>query len=45
MNFRLVDSGWGQLLNDALKKDHSHVRVISPFIKKRAAARLQCFLE
>lgn len=40
MGFRLVDSGWHDVFDDALKDDHSAVRVICPFIKRRAAERL-----
>lgn len=40
MKLRLVDSGWGHLLSDALHTDHSKVRVICPFIKERAARRI-----
>jgi len=39
-NFRLVDSGWGDELDAALKTDHSHLRIICPFIKKKVAERL-----
>jgi hypothetical protein len=39
MSFRLVDTGWATELNDAICADHSDVRIISPFIKKRAAER------
>lgn len=40
MKLKLVDSGWGQLLSNALRADHSKVRVICPFIKERAAWRI-----
>jgi hypothetical protein len=40
MTTRLVDRGWQRELNRALKRDHSTVRVCSPFIKRRAAERL-----
>jgi hypothetical protein len=40
MNFRLVDSGWSKILDEALAADKSRVRVICPFIKERAAKRL-----
>ena len=40
MNFRLVDSGWDRILDDALKSDHSRIRIVCPFIKERAARRL-----
>lgn len=40
MNFRLIDSGWDQVLADALKADISQVRIVGPFIKQHAAQRL-----
>jgi hypothetical protein len=40
MNFRLVDSGWDKILDDALATDKSRVRIICPFIKEKAAKRL-----
>jgi hypothetical protein len=40
MNFRLVDSGWDKVLGDALRADSSSVRIVCPFIKRRAAERL-----
>jgi hypothetical protein len=40
MKFRLVDTGWAAHLEDALRVDHSRIRVIAPFIKERAAERL-----
>ena len=40
MNFRLVDSGWDQILDEALTADNSSVRIICPFIKDKAARRL-----
>jgi hypothetical protein len=40
MNFRLVDSGWDQILNEALTADNSAIRIICPFIKENAAKRL-----
>ena len=40
MNFRLVDSGWDKLLDDALATDKSRVRIVCPFIKETAAKRL-----
>lgn len=39
MNFRLIDSGWDKELNDALKTNHTRVRIVCPFIKKRGAER------
>src|ERR1017187_8445929 len=43
MNFRLVDSGWDQILDDALSADRSRVRIICPFIKEKAAKRLLAY--
>lgn len=40
MNFRLVDAGWDKVLGDALRADSSSVRIVCPFIKKRAAERM-----
>jgi hypothetical protein len=40
MNFRLVDSGWDKILDEALAADKSRVRIICPFIKEKAAKRL-----
>lgn len=40
MSFRLVDTGWDVELDKALRDDHSSVRIICPFIKRRAAERL-----
>jgi len=40
MSFRLVDVGWHEVLADALKSDHARLRIVCPFIKKRAAERL-----
>lgn len=40
MNFRIVDTGWAQVLTDAVAADRSHVRLICPFIKKGAVERL-----
>jgi hypothetical protein len=40
MNFRLVDSGWDRILDEALAADKSRVRIICPFIKEKAAKRL-----
>ncbi|MGI8423050.1 MAG: phospholipase D family protein [Chloroflexota bacterium] len=38
--FRLVDSAWVTIVKDAVAKDHSELRIICPFIKKRTAERL-----
>ena len=40
MTFRLVDAGWGSELTQALRADTSALRLISPFIKRRALERL-----
>jgi hypothetical protein len=40
MSFRLVDTGWDTVLDDAIQKDHSELRIICPFIKHGAAIRL-----
>lgn len=40
MTNRLVDAGWGAELNAALRADTSEFRVICPFIKAGALARL-----
>ena len=40
MSFRLVESGWDEVLDYALRSDNSSLRIICPFIKRRAAERL-----
>jgi hypothetical protein len=40
VGFRLVDEGWDELLGDALRGDRSGVRMVCPFIKRRAVERL-----
>jgi hypothetical protein len=40
MSFRLVDVGWGKVLDDAILADHSSVRIVSPLITRRAAERV-----
>ena len=40
MTFRLVDAGWHKEIDDALSADRSSVRIVCPFIKKRAAGHL-----
>ncbi|WP_159996520.1 phospholipase D family protein [Roseomonas sp. 18066] len=40
MTTRLVDAGWSQELAEALRVDSSELRIISPFIKAGAIARL-----
>ena len=36
MSVRLVDSGWSQILTDAIARDQTSVRLVSPFIKTAA---------
>ncbi len=40
MNFTLVDSGWDHHLETAVRSKPASIRIISPFIKTAAAARL-----
>lgn len=40
MTIRLVDSGWGQELESALRANRSDLRIVCPFIKVRALDRL-----
>lgn len=40
MTFRLIDSGWDNQLDEALKTNHTSIRIVCPFIKKRVAQRL-----
>ena len=40
MNFRVIDSGWAKLLDNALRADCSSVRIVCPFIKLSAARNL-----
>jgi hypothetical protein len=40
MSFLLVDTGWAQVLADAVAADRSGVRLVCPFIKKGAVERL-----
>ena len=40
MSFRLVSEGWGTELEDALRRDRSDLRIVSPFIKGPALQRL-----
>lgn len=40
MSFRLLDTGWGDEFDTALRADHSTVRVVCPFIKRGAAELL-----
>ena len=38
--FRLIDAGWDTELDRALQHDRSTVKIVSPFIKRRASERL-----
>ena len=38
--FRLIDAGWDTELDRALQHDRSNVKIVSPFIKRRASERL-----
>ena len=40
MSFRLVDSDWNSVMTDAVRNDHSAVRIVCPFIKKEVIDRL-----
>jgi hypothetical protein len=40
MDFRLVHSDWGAVLDEALRLGHPRLRIVCPFIKKRVAERL-----
>ncbi|WP_437284337.1 phospholipase D family protein [Sorangium sp. So ce406] len=40
MIFRLVDHAWDKEIDSGLAADHSAVRIVCPFIKRRTAARL-----
>lgn len=40
MDFQVIDSGWGKLLDNALQADCSSVRIVCPFIKLGAARNL-----
>lgn len=40
MSFRLVSEGWGAELENALRRDRSEFKIVSPFIKYRALERL-----
>lgn len=37
---KLIDKGWDKQLQQALKRDHSELRIICPFIKAKIAERL-----
>jgi len=38
--FRLIDTGWGRVLDQAVAASCSEVRIVCPFIKERAVKRL-----
>ena len=40
MSFRLVSEGWGTEFENALRRDRSELRIVSPFIKRPALERL-----
>lgn len=40
MTTRLVDARWSQEIDEAVRVDSSELRIISPFIKDGALARL-----
>lgn len=40
MTFRLVDRDWAFELSDALRFDHTELRIVCPFIKRRSIDRL-----
>lgn len=40
MTFRLVDRNWAPELSDALRFDHTELRIVCPFIKRRSIDRL-----
>ena len=40
MTFRLVDSSWNRELADASRADPTSIRIVCPFIKRRALKRL-----
>ena len=39
-DFRLVDSGWSKVFDDAILLGHTELRIVCPFIKRQAAERL-----
>ena len=43
MSFRLVSEGWGAEFENAIRRDRSELRIVSPFIKRRALQRLLAF--
>lgn len=40
MKFRLIDSGWDKVLDEALNANHASIRIVCPFIKRGAVNRL-----
>jgi hypothetical protein len=40
VNFRLIDSRWDKVLDEALKVNHASIRIVCPFIKRGVANRL-----
>ncbi len=40
MAFQLIDRGWQQVMDDALKAHRSELRIVCPFIKRAATERL-----
>lgn len=40
MKFRLIDSGWDKVLDEALNADRASIRIVCPFIKRSVASRL-----
>ena len=40
MKFRLIDSGWDKVLDEGVCASHASIRIVCPFIKRRAANRV-----
>jgi len=40
VKFRLIDSGWDKVLDEALNANHASIQIVCPFIKRRVANRL-----
>ena len=40
MTFRLIDSGWQKVMDEALKAHWAELRIVCPFIKRAAAERI-----
>jgi len=40
LNFRLIDSGWDKVVDEAVNANHASILIVCPFIKVRAAGRL-----